>query len=379
MNENINLDISKNAMQNYSIHTFTIRKKLLGGSYDLIKLGLDKLSDDKYPEKACKKKKNMTLTHYFDIARHYGFNDINIAKIRSPKQEKCQYYLDIKVNPWKLFHKETYPFLYIATKEDLIKSLKLIESLLVDIELSESLIHDFYLKRVDFCTNIDLGSSERTDEYMKLLRKGAYPYKFKRLEEYSEVQKRWIPTKNSFTVVSKNIQFAVYDKYKQLKEEAHKYTFEEIESAKGKIRIELRLERDVVNRKEKKYDLDDAFDFVSFASKIASEDIPRYVKMVYGSGKFVTYKEATSIIQNAKYRDTTKELLMEILHMVKKTHSLQEFKENTTKKEYSKCMRLFNDLGISPITLDKRANSKEFLSLLVYVEAACCNQPVLYY
>lgn len=251
MLKNTNFDIPTNAMCKYSLHTFTIRAKLPGGYNDLIRIGLDKLSEEKYPQKAHKIERNTSCIHYFDIARHYGFNDVKIVKIVAKKLTSPKYYLDIKINPWRLFHTDTYPFLYIGTKDDLINSLKLIETLLADIELPETLIKNFYLKRVDFCTNIYLGSCDAVDEYMKLLHQGAYPYKFNRHQEYSVSQRKWIDTKNSFTVDSKHIQFSLYNKYKQLKGESIKYSLDEIEKAKGIIRIELRIERSVINRKEK--------------------------------------------------------------------------------------------------------------------------------
>lgn len=377
MIKNTNWDIPKNAVCKYSLHTFTIRTKLPGGSNDLIRIDLDKLSEDKYPQKAHKIERNTSCIYYFDIARHYGFNEVKIIKVFAKKLTHPKYYLDIKINPWRLFHNDTYPFLYIASKDDLINSLKLIETLLADIELPETLIKNFYLKRVDFCTNICLSSCDAVNEYMKLLHQGSYPYKFNRLQEYSNSQRKWIATKNSFTVNSKHIQFSLYNKYKQLKEEANKYSLDEIEEAKGIIRIELRIERSVINRKEKKYDLEDAYAFLGFASQMANEDIPRYLKMTYGSGNFVTYKRAKEIIENAHYRESTKDLLLQMLSAVKETRSLQSVKKALGKKDYSKCMRLFNKLEISPITINKRANSKAFFHPLFYIETANCNQPAL--
>lgn len=375
MNKNITSDTSINATSNYSLHTITLRIKLQEGFNDLIRISLDELCKEQYPQRKYKIENNNLCKYYFDLARLYGFNSIKLVEVHTKNLLRPKYYLDIKINPWRLFHSDTYPFIYIATMDDLIKSYQLVQTLLQDLKLPETLIKRFYLKRVDFCTNISLGSTDAVDEYMKILHYGTYPYSFNRLLEYSPTQKRWIPTKNSFTVGSKEIQFSLYNKYKQLKAEHNKYNFNEIEAAKGKIRIELRIDRSAIKRKENKYKIADSLEFIQLAADMASIDFPRYLKMIYGSGKFVTYKEAKKIIDNTNHRQQTKDLLLQTLSAVKENRSLQLIKEELGTTDYSKCIRLFNNIGISPITIDKRATIKEFEHPIYYINNCNCNHP----
>ena len=375
MNKDNTYDMSTNATSKYSLHTITLRIKLQEGFDDLIRISIDQLCKERYPQRKYKMENNNYCKYYFDLARHYGFNSIKLVEVHAKNLFHPKYYLDIKINPWRLFHSDTYPFIYIATMDDLIKSYQLVQTLLHDLELPETLIKRFYLKRVDFCTNISIGSTDAVDEYMKILHYGTYPYSFHRLLEYSPTQKRWIPTKNSFTVSSKEIQFSLYNKYKQLKAEHNKYDSNEIEAAKGKIRIELRIDRSAIKRKENKYKLADSLEFIQLAADMAGIDFPRYLKMIYGSGTFVTYKEAKKIIENTNHRRQTKDLLLQMLFAVKENRSLQLVKEELGKEDYNKCIRLFNHIGISPITIDKRATIKEFEHPIYYIDNFNCNHP----
>ncbi len=375
MNRNMNLTMPTNATRNYSLHTITMRIRLQEGVHDPIRKALDKLCCEKFPQRVTKPEYKNTCMYYFDIARHFGFNEVKVVKSITKKATYPKYWLDIKINPWRLFHSENYPFIYIATQNDLIRSYQLIETMLKELNLDKNLINNFYLKRVDFCTNISLGSCEAVDEYMKLLHRGAYPYSFKRLQEYSLTQKRMIPTKNSFTVGSKETQFTLYNKYKQLSEEKYKYDPDEIVQAEGMVRIELRIDRSAIKRRENKYSLSGALEFLKLASEMASSDFPRYLKMIYGTGKFVTYKAAKDMIENSSYKATTKDLLLHVLSIIKKDGTIQILKEKLEKKDYTKCMHLFNELGISPITIGKRASVKEFENPVFYIENQNCNSP----
>lgn len=155
-------------------------------------------------------------------------------------------------------------------------------------------------------------------EYMRLMKKGAYPYSSKRLQEYSKSRKRYIPTKNSFSVLSKSFEFSIYDKQGQLSDEGEKYSEDEIEEAKGLVRIELRIARSKIRAEEKKNECTEALDFLRETDKIAKDNIPRYLSMTYGTGKFVRYKAAKQIIMESSCHKKTKNDMMDILKMASK-------------------------------------------------------------
>ena len=72
------------------------------------------------------------------------------------------------------------------------------------------------------------------------------------------------------------------------------------------------------------------------------------------------------MIENSKYKKKTKEKMTEILDKVSKSN-LQEVKQSYG-KSFSKHMKRFNDLGISPVTIEKRSRIKEFPGPLYFIE-----------
>lgn len=359
--------IAEDNSKKYSIHTMTFRARLTKESSTSIKEKLIKLSNKEgmgYYEKKSEDKA-VYKTMNFNVASCFGFNTVSLLKITS-KNRDTFYWMDIKINPRWMFHKDNHPFVYIASKKDLKSSYKRIAQFLEASAINEISSEAFYIQRADYCVNIDLGSQDCVKEYMRLMKKGAYPYNAERKEEYSKSGKRKVPTKDSFTVGSNSFEFSIYDKYRQLCKETDKYAEGEIREAEGMIRIELRVKRPKIKYDGKKGRYNNTLEFLSHAGDIAEDNIPRYIKKAYGSGKFVKLKEAKQMIENSKYKKKTKEKMTEILDKVSKSN-LQEVKQSYG-KSFSKHMKRFNDLGISPVTIEKRSRIKEFPGPLYFIE-----------
>lgn len=182
--------------------------------------------------------------------------------------------------------------MYIASEQDCEKIFDRVDIMINSLGITWMDKSLFYIKRIDLCFNFRLSSKEDAKEYLELLKKGLYPYNFKRMMEYSQTGKREIPTKNSFTVCSTNIEFSVYNKYLQLSDKSWKYTLEEIEEAEGMLRVELRIKRPKVRHCKKKYSLQEEEHFLFLVSQIAEEQITAYLKRCFGTGKFLKIRYA---------------------------------------------------------------------------------------
>ena len=132
------------------------------------------------------------------------------------------------------------------------------------------------------------------------------------------------------------------------------------------IRIELRIKRSKIQYDARTNGCEDVRAQLEMASEIARKNIPRYIKSVYGTGKFVKYEKAKRLIQESGYIKQTKETLLGFLKEV----SLKDLEEAKKKyeKDFNKCMKWFNELGISPITIEKGAKVKEMENPLYYIE-----------
>lgn len=353
--------------KNYSIHTLTFRARLTKRDRNSIKEKLIEFSEKKkagYFKRKSKGKVTYKTINY-NVASDFGFNMVSLLTITAENSD-TYYWMDIKVNPRWMFHRDNHPFVYIANKEELVACYERIIRFLKETEIKEIDKNAFYIQRADYCVNIDLEDREHVKVFMRLMRKGAHPYKSKRRMEYSNTGKREVSTRNSFTVYTDGFEFSVYDKQIQLCGEMEKYSEEEIKEAEGIIRIELRVKRRKIRYDGKKRGYDDTLQFLSHAGDIAKENIPKYLKMAYGSGRFVKLKEAQQTVRASGYKNKTKEKMIKILDRVSRKN-LQDVKESYG-KEFSMYMKRFNDLGISPITIEKRSRTEEFPGILYFIE-----------
>lgn len=217
------------------------------------------------------------------VAQKFGFNYVSVVKCTSG-DGFCRLWMDIKLNPRWMFHKNSHPFSYIASPDEVLRGYERIQEFLNAAKITMINYKMFVIQRIDYCVNIDMGDRALVKTYMRLMKKGCYPYKMKRRMEYSESGHRQVLIKDSFTVFSKTVELSIYDKYTQLEKEKEKYNEEDLRAAEGMIRIELRVKRPKIRYDAKANRCEDTRSQLEMVSKIASKNIPRYLESAYGSG-----------------------------------------------------------------------------------------------
>ena len=357
--------------EKYSIHTITMRARMTEKSARSVTEKLtsydNKVKQGYYPYESTKH--NFSCIKY-KFARQFGFNSVSISKIE--KGGMCRWWLDIKINPRRMFHENNHPFVYIANPDEVIQAYQEIGYFLNIIGIDEITQDSFYIQRIDFCVNIDLGSREAANTYMRLMKKGAYPYNGSRKMEYSVSGHRYIPTINSFTVSSTGFEFSIYDKQKQLSEK-EKYSLQEIREAEGIIRIELRATRRKVLREEKINQCENAMDLLLLIPQISEHNLTRYLQLTYGTGKFVQFGSAKRIIQESRYKAKSKKEMLAILKITSK-NDLQVAKLFYG-EQFGKYMAKFNKLGISPISIGKYSKYLEMANPVELIQNCSKNYP----
>ncbi len=349
----------------YSIHTIDFRVSLTEKDRVGIEERLITLSRQYHARYFSKKEGMGYCSIRYLVAQKFGFNYVSVVKGTS-KDGFTKLWMDIKLNPRWMFHEDSYPFTYIASPDELLRGYERIQEFLDAANITVIDCRMFVVHRIDYCVNIDMGDRALVKTYMRLMRKGCCPYKMKRKVEYSESGHRQVLTKDSFTVFSKTAEFAIYDKCTQLEKEGEKYHEEDLQAAEGMICIELRVKRIKVRYDAKAHGCEDTRSQLEMASEIASKNIPRYLESAYGRGKFVKYEKAKQLIRKSRYRKKTKEMLLDFLQMVS-SQDLEKAKESY-EKDFKECMKRFNELGISPITIEKGSKVKEMENPLYYIE-----------
>lgn len=355
----------------YTMHTATLKMSLTYRSMELIKECMfEELDKNENVTKYFKKKESENKKSYnFLVTDKWGFNYVKIVNCRV--RDYHHYWMEIKINPRAMMHSSEYPFVYVASKKDIEASIRRINQFWEEVGLSWVDSRMLYIHRIDYCVNIDVKNEDAAMAYMRLMRKGAYPYKAKRMMEYSETGKRYIETKNSFTVKPSSFEFSIYNKYKQLMDEGEKYPADEIERAKGIIRIELRVYRNKVKNEEAKHGVGGAEEFLKDISLLAKENIPRYLALAYGKGTFVTIQQAKKTIEATSWKKKTKETMKSMLKTVSR-QNLQNVREEYGEK-FHYYMKKFDQLGISPITVASNCAFIMMQNPLYYIENNSAN------
>lgn len=310
----------------------------------------------------------------FDGFLTYGLNPVKVRTIS--KNSGKIYFLQIKVNPRMMFHKDSHPFVYIADAADVRNSLDRIQDFLDMTDINGISKECFYIQRIDYCANIRLRSKYEVEEYMRLVRKGLCPHPTIRKEEYSKTQGRWIPTRNSFTVYCGSYEFSVYDKQSQMMGEKDKYLAEDIAEAEGIVRVELRVKRNKVRYEKMKSDCESETEYLMHTAEISERLLDKYLRECFGTGCFVKASKAEEIIRESSYKDKTKERMCRIIRDTAK-NGLQKASLNYEKKHKNFCdmMGRFNSLGISPITIKQRSEIECLDHPIEYIKNRNANLP----
>ena len=304
----------------------------------------------------------------------YGLNSVKVKAIS--KDTGGIYFLQIKVNPRMMFHKDAHPFVYIADADDIRKSLDRIQDFLDMTDINGIPKGAFYIQRIDYCANIRLGSRQEVEEYMRLVRKGLCPHLTTRKEEYSKTQGRWIPTRNSFTVYCGSYEFTVYDKWSQMMGEKDRYKAEDIAEAEGIVRVELRVKRNKVRYEKKRTDCESEIEYLMKTAEISERLLNKYLRECFGTGCFVKASKAEELIRESSYKDKTKERMCRIVRDTAKSGlekaSLRYEKKH---KDFYNMMSRFNALGISPITIKQRSEIECLEHPIEYIKNQNANLP----
>lgn len=156
----------------------------------------------------------------------WGYMHITLSRNRAYNKN----FIDVKVNSRTLLDVRS-PFAYIATDEDIRRCAGRVQDFLELVDADDLSVYDFYIRRIDYCVNIRLNSEDEVAEYMRLMKKGSRPYSAKRRMGYSQTQKRYIPTQDSFTVYSDTFEFSIYNKYRQMENGRRGYSGEDMRAA----------------------------------------------------------------------------------------------------------------------------------------------------
>ena len=228
-------------------------------------------------------------------------------------------------------------------------------------------INHLELSRVDYCINVDVGSSENVSAYiMQLYRSNMKKgYKIIGLENPDFDSRKGFTARNH----TAGTEISFYDKQKQLEQRKYECS----EQAAGILRIELRLSR----RKtvlEHTPGCSDNKERIEYCMCRSREEILTIVRQLVPDGDYYTMKKAQKIITKSVADKKLRERMTEMLRITKKCCSIRLAKKELfiaypkMKHEYfNMMMGEFEKINLNPVVLSKSMNSSTSVSLYNYL------------
>lgn len=393
--QELNITEEKNANHRksfYSIHTFEIRMPL---KPDIQRKYLTFLKNN------CtynKKRTDYRNRLYYEARQHHpnnayvncftcynndrlfnlGISDICIVEKKILWNRSYIYNaetsLTFRVNPRILLGYPENKYICIVPSDELVNIMSSLVSILIPYGFEQDDLENAFIKRLDICTNINLGDQSSAERYLKLLRKGGFyrglrfkympisPKSHRPMHPPNEVRFLNQPT-TSYPIET----LSIYLKHPQMLKKSIQYNADEIERAKGQIRFELRIGSRKNIYLKKKYDCNAPTELISIAETIGSDTFSKYLEGLYGKGKFIKYNRAIELIEHAdNHHKATKDTMIQIVNQTRKKDLAHAF-QLLPPERISWFRKYFNELGISPITLRDSWKEDSFENPTAYI------------
>ncbi len=214
------------------------------------------------------------------------------------------------------------------------------------------------LNRLDLCINAQFENQEQVKAYIRTARRADIPKNMVRYEVYDKTAKRYKPTKDDMTIHSEcsfdNVEISIYNKYAQMKKQKDDYyPDQELDHARGIVRIEIRCKSEKIKELKKKYKIDKLGEFMKKADKIGKDLFEYYLPRMFGGSTIRTLKDAKERIANSNYKPHNKELLTEFIeasHMGRSAADVFSACDKATRKQIK---FLLKELDINYVTATK--------------------------
>ena len=232
---------------------------------------------------------------------------------------------------------------------------------------AEYSVNSLELSRVDYCINVDVGSSENVRAYIKLL----YLSDMKKGYKIIGLDNEAFDSSKGFTARNQNygMEISFYDKQKQL--EQRKY--ENSETAAGILRIELRLTRSK-SVLEHTPGCSDNKQRIEYCIRFSRQEILSIVRQLVSDGNYYTMKKAQKIITKSVTNKKLRERMITMLRLARKYGSIRLAKKEMFKaypkmkhEYFNMMMEEFERVGVNPVVLGKEIRCSNIVSLYSYL------------
>lgn len=336
----------------FSIHTFELSKRLTMYEFRQIK---DKLY--RKQEKSAGKpfiyedEARPGIYHY----TAYNKKGVRITLERNHmKNETDTYYVRMVVNPRVLIDPGCSYLGILPPEESSIGKLREAFKEQFSKSVFDNDINDYYISRLDLCTNIHCGNNTLFRELIRVLRKLPTPPKYERkFYKHKDRKKANRYNKHYLRFSCGTHELIIYDKTYEIREGNLILAYEKLKE--GVLRFEIHCEREYMRKIEKKVGDLDTSDLLWFMITESEDRIVDHFSRCFSDTKFVQAETLKQAIKKSGYKKEDKKTMLELASQLQRTQSVDKALSKMEKQGYrtSGTLDRFDKLGISPIPLRK--------------------------
>lgn len=364
----------------FSIHTFELSRKFTRFEWVRIK-------DILYTEQEVYNRKHKKAAGWIypdkdktddHICWRYSNFGIRIRlEHRTPKDSVECFYVRMIVNPRKLIDPQSsYLGILPPTEKSVQKLNQTFRSLFQNTPFEDD-IQQYYLTRLDLCTNIRCMDQKMFRELIRLLRKTATPKKYERkLYCHADKKKANRYNKHYIRIACGSQELVIYDKCYQLVENDLAIAYENLPH--GVMRVEVHYERAKLKKLENQLESDNPLAIIGQLMQKSKVRMIKLVEKCYPDLPYVSYEEANIMIELAACKTATKTRMHTLLEQMQRKQSLDaafRWMDKHGMKTQDLLLR-FAKLGINPIPLRKGFAASRVPSLVEILHKVE-NQPIM--
>lgn len=335
----------------FSIHTFELSKKLTKHEYHQMKETLYHSQEGKKGKaeiyRECKGH------HYY---RKFEKNGVRIYLEHNQGENGFDtYFVRMVVNPRVLIEPGCSYLGILPPKKSSIEKLKKAFKKVFEETVFDNNIENYYLTRLDLCTNIYCDSDKLFRELVRVLRKLPTPPKYERkLYSHKDKKKANRYNKHYLRFSCGTHELVIYDKTYQVRNGELVVAYEKL--PEGVLRFEVHCERAYIRELEKEYDEPGTLDLLGALMKESEDRLINHFSRCFADIEFLQMEELERRIKNSSFKNKNKEIMLELASRMQRTQLVDKALENMEKKDTdtSGVLDRFAKLGISPIPLRKK-------------------------
>jgi len=337
-----------------SIHTFELSKKLKKHEYHTIK-------DTLYRNQ--ERSKKVSIYQECKGCHYCGSFEKNGVRIRLEHNQSENgvetYYVRMVINPRVLIEPGCSYLGILPPEKSSIKELKKSFKELFKKTIFENKFEEYYLSRVDLCTNIRCDNSKLYRELIRVLRKLPTPPKYeRRFYKHKDKKKANRYNKHYLRLCCGTHELVIYDKTYQIRNGNLVVAYEKL--PEGVLRFEVHCEREYIRQTEKDAGTSNSLELLWLLMQESENRLIGHFSRCFPDTEFVQMEELERRIKEGRFNKKNTEAMLELATRLQRTQSVDKALEKMLEKGYdtSGLLDRFVKLGVSPIPLWKKFCAK---------------------